>query len=72
MPFSDGARVTRVRENVRQREEKESYIQNSQDQAELSDLAVAMAGVSERWLRKSTGKRIRKVGVQVVTCKFEP
>lgn len=36
-------------------QEEESYIQNSRDKAELSDLPVAMAGAYER-PRKSTSR----------------
>ena len=42
--------ITRVRERRARkregvREKKESYIQNSRDKAELSDLAVTMVGI---------------------------
>lgn len=62
-------KITRVCEDEGERERKrkrESYIQNSWDKAELSDLAVAMAGTYER-SRKSTSRRerIRKVGYRL-------
>lgn len=62
-------KITRVCENERKRK-RESYIQNSWDKAELSDLAVAMAGAYER--SRKSGKEDQEGGVQVVTCKFEP
>lgn len=53
---SDGVRL-RVYVRMREREKKESYIQNSWDKTELSDLAVAMVRVYDERSRKSTSGR---------------
>lgn len=61
----------KMREKERNRK-RESYIQNSWDKAELSDLAAAMAGAYERSRKSTPGREDQEGGVQVVTCKFEP
>lgn len=71
---SNGVRLlvyARIRGKERKRK-RESYIQNSWDKAELSDLAVAMAGAYERPRKSTSGRKDQEGGVQVVTCKFEP